>query len=79
VAGDDLVVFIGMQKPVVVRRHGAQSPVRIRAQLIGEVSFSVYMTTYCVHECNGADWPVDSAICMALWMEKLLIFRMRTI
>ncbi|CAN9417170.1 unnamed protein product, partial [Alternaria alternata] len=36
VAGDDLVVFIGMQTPVVVRRDGAQSPVRMRAQLIGE-------------------------------------------
>jgi hypothetical protein len=66
VAVAELVLFVGMQTPVVVRGDGAQSPVRMRAQLTGEVSLSVYMTTYCVHKCNGADWPVGGAICMAL-------------
>lgn len=64
VAGVDMVVLIRMQTLVVVRCDGAQSSVRMRAQLTEEVSLFLYMTTYCVYKCNGADWPVDGAICI---------------
>jgi hypothetical protein len=76
VAGDDCVLFLGMQTPVVVRREGTESASPIRAQLVGEVGYSTYTINPL---CTGANSWVNSGICMDSWTERQSTSRMGAI